>query len=76
MRDKDACFLLLLALAAAALLAPALLHPGIFLGNFGDIYAYHHPLRHLSVSSLQSGSMPFWNPYIFSGLPHLANSRT
>ena len=47
----------------------------IILGNFGDLYAYHYPLRHLAAARLQAGQLPFWNPYIFAGIPLLANSQ-
>jgi hypothetical protein len=43
--------------------------------NFGDLYAYHYPLRHLVTAGLESGRLPFWNPYIFCGLPLSANSQ-
>jgi len=76
MRSKDSAFLLLLALALAALAAPVLLSPGSLPGNFGDIYAYHYPIRHLSAVELQSGRMPFWNPYILGGVPLLANPQS
>ena len=59
-----------------ALLAPSWFRPGAALANFGDLYAYHYPLRHLTVAALQSGRMPFWNPYIFSGLPLAANPQS
>lgn len=76
MRSKDGFFIALLAAAAASVLAPVLFHPSLMAGNFGDLYAYHLPLRHLAASRLQSGRMPFWNPYIFSGLPLLANPQS
>ncbi|HBL18023.1 MAG: hypothetical protein A2X36_07590 [Elusimicrobia bacterium GWA2_69_24] len=75
MNKKDGVFLGLLAAALAALLGPALFIPGRILGNFGDIYSYHYPLRHLVASFLQEGRLPFWNPYIFSGLPLFANPQ-
>jgi hypothetical protein len=75
MRKKDACLLGLLALALGAVLAPGIFSPSMMLGNFGDIYTYHLPLRHLAASRLQAGQMPFWNPYIFAGLPFLANPQ-
>jgi len=49
----------------------ALAHPR----NFGDLYAYHLPLRHFAASRLMAGQMPFWNPCILSGLPFLANPQ-
>jgi hypothetical protein len=57
----------------AALLAPALASPGRALANFGDLYAFHLPLRVLCASRLQAGQLPFWNPYIFAGVPLLAD---
>lgn len=58
------------------LLGSALFAPLSMLGNFGDIYAYHYPLQHLTAAGLQSGRLPFWNPYIFAGIPLLGNSQT
>ncbi|MFH2202519.1 MAG: hypothetical protein ABIJ96_05360 [Elusimicrobiota bacterium] len=76
MRKKDFFFIALLAGVILAVLMPALLQPAKTLGNFGDIYAYHHPLQHAAASEIQSGRLPFWNPYVFAGLPLLANSQS
>lgn len=62
-------------MAPLALLLPAWVDPGKALYNFGDLYTYHYPMRHLVVGALQSGRLPFWNPYIFAGLPLSANSQ-
>ncbi|MFA6092449.1 MAG: hypothetical protein WCU88_07315 [Elusimicrobiota bacterium] len=75
MRTKDLYFYGLTAFLLFLLLASLLLNPFSAAVNFGDLYAYHWPLRHLSVSCLQSGRLPFWNPYIFAGLPLLANPQ-
>lgn len=75
MTRRDFVLLAALCLVLAAVLAPALLSPGGTIGNFGDVYAYHYPLQHLAASELQAGRLPFWNPYIFSGLPLSANSQ-
>lgn len=72
---KDRFFIVFLVAVVGALLAPALLRPDWILGNFGDIVSYHLPLRHLSAAGVQAGRMPFWNPYVFGGLPLLANSQ-
>ncbi len=65
--------------AAAAILAAfcrrALWSSSACLMNFGDLYAYHYPLRHAAASALQAGRLPFWNAYIFSGLPLAANPQ-
>lgn len=75
MRRKD---LLLFGLWAAIVLlvfGRPLADPAAALANFGDLYTYHYPLRHLMIGELQSGRLPFWNPYIFLGLPLSANSQ-
>ena len=75
MRNRDFILLGVLFLVLLALTAPAWLSPGRALWNFGDLYVYHYPLRHLAVSSLEAGRLPFWNPYIFGGLPLAANPQ-
>ncbi|MBI5596119.1 MAG: hypothetical protein HY928_08535, partial [Elusimicrobia bacterium] len=73
---RDAAWTAGLAAAGTLWLAPALLHPSAAMANFGDLYAFHIPLQHLASSRLAAGEMPFWNPYIMAGLPHLANPQT
>lgn len=43
--------------------------------NFGDLWSYHYPLRHLTAARVQEGQLPLWNPYIFAGVPHAANPQ-
>lgn len=54
---------------------PILFTKGI-VGNFGDIYDYVAPFRHFAASTLQTGVMPLWNPYIFAGSPFLASPQS
>ena len=61
--------------AVLALLSPVWGSPGAAFFNHGDLYTYHVPLRSLTASALQSGHLPFWNPYILLGVPHAANSQ-
>ncbi len=61
--------------AVGGLAAAALLLPGAVFLNFGDLFAYHYPLRHLVESSLEAGRLPFWNPYIFGGVPLLGDTQ-
>ena len=75
MRAKDIRAFALLAGLALALLAPALFSPGTAVAGFGDLFAYHYPLRHLAAGAVQAGRLPFWNPYIFCGGPLAANSQ-
>lgn len=75
MRRLD--FLLFAAWAALLLsfLAPALFNSAFAVSSFGDLYSYHYPMRQLVVGALQAGRLPFWNPYIFCGVPLSANSQ-
>lgn len=73
--EKDKLAFAALLAPVLVLLAPVLSDPGSVPGNFGDLFAYHYPLRQLVASRLQSGAFPLWNPYIFSGLPLFANSQ-
>ncbi|MBI5630349.1 MAG: hypothetical protein HY921_05645 [Elusimicrobia bacterium] len=75
MTPRDFSLLVVWALLILAISFPVWLCPGLSFKNFGDLYTYHYPLRHLAWSSLQAGRLPFWNPYIFAGLPLLANSQ-
>ena len=76
MRAKDFGAFALLSGLVLALLAPAVFSPAAALAGFGDLFAYHYPLRALAGSALQAGRLPFWNPYIFCGVPLSANSQT
>lgn len=75
MTRRDAAWSAFLILGAAGLLFPALSDPGRAVANFGDLYGYHVPLHHLAASRVVAGELPFWNPYVFSGLPHLADPQ-
>lgn len=75
MTRKDFFLFAFWSAAALALIGRALIEPRWGLANFGDLYAYHYPMRHLVVSALQAGRLPFWNPYIFCGLPLSGNSQ-
>ena len=43
--------------------------------NFGDLWSYHYPLRHLVAARVEQGQLPLWNPYIFAGVPLAANPQ-
>ncbi len=68
---------LLLLLFALTLLfcAPILFTNGV-LKNYGDIYQYVWPFRHYALESLESGTLPLWNPYIFAGAPFQASPQS
>ncbi|MFA6317141.1 MAG: hypothetical protein WC943_06955 [Elusimicrobiota bacterium] len=76
MRRQDIIAFCLWCLVPLALMYPAWLEPGSAMRNYGDLYAYHYPMRHVVAGSLQEGRLPFWNPYIFMGLPLAANPQS
>ncbi len=41
----------------------------------GDILLYFYPYRDYAAWVLRSGEIPLWNPYIFMGVPFLANPQ-
>lgn len=41
----------------------------------GDILLYFYPYRDFAAQALREGRIPFWNPYIFMGVPFLANPQ-
>lgn len=49
---------------------------GIMLGSYSsDLSNFFAPLITLGFDSLSKGKLPLWNPYIFSGVPFLAESQ-
>ena len=75
MTKKDFLFLLLWSLLILFLPGFSWWDPHTGLFNFGDLYFYHYPLRETVLNCLQKGQFPFWNPYIFGGVPLAANSQ-
>lgn len=56
-------------------------YPILFTSNIvgnitGDIFAYYFPLKFHALTNIQTGHVPLWNPYIFSGIPFLANMQS
>jgi len=41
-----------------------------------DVVNQIYPWKKLTIDSLKNGQIPFWNPYSFSGTPHLANYQS
>ncbi|RMF30224.1 MAG: hypothetical protein D6759_12350, partial [Chloroflexi bacterium] len=41
----------------------------------GDLLTYFYPYRDYASSVLRLGRLPLWNPYLFMGVPFLANSQ-
>jgi hypothetical protein len=68
--------LLALLLAGGVLLvyAPLLLTNRVL--ATGDAFAYFTPYRDYANAALRAGQLPLWNPYLFLGVPFLANPQT
>ncbi|MGV7220425.1 MAG: YfhO family protein [Nitrospinales bacterium] len=67
---SDLIALLFLTLLAGVFFYPVLFDDKVFF--FRDIVKYTFPEKHVIASFLNSGSLPFWNPAIFSGTPFLS----
>ncbi len=64
-------YLVLIAIPAAVFILPYLLDGQVLLT--GDNLQQNYPLHALVGHMLRHGQLPFWNPYIFSGTPLLAD---
>src|SRR5574341_512327 len=41
----------------------------------GDVFTYFYPYWEYRNAILRTGHIPLWNPYLFMGVPFLANSQ-
>jgi len=41
-----------------------------------DVITQIYPWKHFTIETFKSGQIPLWNPYSFSGTPHLANYQS
>ncbi len=60
----------------AVFFAPVLFQGRWMPANGGDLAGFLYPLLHYTVNSLREGRLPLWNPYLYSGAPHLADIQT
>jgi hypothetical protein len=42
----------------------------------GDMFLYFYPNWNYAADAVRHGHLPLWNPYLFMGVPFLANSQT
>lgn len=45
-------------------------------GQYFDVVRELYPWKTLTITELKAGRIPLWNPYNFSGTPHLANYQS
>ncbi|MDE2815372.1 MAG: hypothetical protein OXK81_01575, partial [Chloroflexota bacterium] len=41
-----------------------------------DLSTYFYPYRQYAAMALRQANLPLWNPYLFQGVPFLANQQT
>ncbi|HEX7807323.1 MAG TPA: hypothetical protein VF608_01315, partial [Thermoanaerobaculia bacterium] len=70
-RRHDAIVLTILVLVPIALFADVLFGNRVL--YFGDVSAYHYPLKKVLRDVISRGDFPSWNPYIAGGQPMAAN---
>ncbi|MSQ28822.1 MAG: hypothetical protein EXR51_11925 [Dehalococcoidia bacterium] len=70
---RDGLALLTLLALAALFNAPLAFGNGILTDY--DLYNYFYPYWQYRADLLRAGQLPLWNPYLFTGVPLLANSQ-
>ena len=70
---KDWHCLTILTLLAALFFRDILLGTAYF---WEDFLYQNYPFRVFAATSMASGQIPFWNPYVFGGMPFLADIQT
>ena len=74
-RSRWSDLLALLALCLLVLLAFWSIGPGGRVLAGGDLFTYFYPYWAEASRALRAGRVPLWNPYLFMGVPFLANSQ-
>lgn len=78
MNGKTKLAAALLTAVGLALFVALLYYPLLFTNRVlasGDILLYFYPYRDYAAAALREGRIPLWNPYIFNGVPFLANPQ-
>ncbi len=75
-KNVDLLFILLILVTVCVFFWKILLHPDqIIYSADSDIIEQYYPWRYVANSSIENGSLPFWNPYNFGGEPLIANMQ-
>jgi len=70
-RALDWVFLCLLLILTVVFLSRLVLGNLVMTGL--DVFTYFYPYKAYAAEAIRSGSLPLWNPYLFMGVPFLAN---
>ena len=72
---RDVLALLLLAFITLAFFWPLILQGRWLPQGGGDLVSFLWPQYQFVAKSIKSGSLPLWNPYLYSGAPFLADNQ-
>lgn len=73
---RDALALLLLAIITLAFFWPLIVQGQWLPQGGGDLVSFLWPQYQFAAESIRSGSIPLWNPYLYSGAPFLADNQS
>jgi hypothetical protein len=75
-RRLDALAILLLALSCAGFYWRILFGGAWMPSGGGDLVSFLWPTYTFAARSLRSGTLPLWNPYLYSGMPFAADNQS
>jgi hypothetical protein len=75
-RTHDLICLGLLALAVAAFFWPLMFTQAWIPRGGGDLVSFLWPMYRFASRSLRSGTVPLWNPHLYSGAPFVADNQS
>jgi hypothetical protein len=75
-RTRDLICLGLLALAVAAFFWPLIFTRAWMPRGGGDLVSFLWPMYRFAARSLRSGTVPLWNPHLYSGAPFVADNQS
>jgi hypothetical protein len=75
-RARDLASLALLTLAVVAFFWPLILTQSWIPHGGGDLVSFLWPMYRFSARSLRSGTIPLWNPHLYSGAPFVADNQS
>jgi hypothetical protein len=75
-QTRDLICLALLGLVVAAFFWPLIFTRAWIPRGGGDLVSFLWPMYHFTARSLRSGTIPLWNPYLYSGAPFVADNQS
>ena len=75
-RSRDVWAVIFLAAVTLTFFWPLLLAGKFIPRGGGDLVSFLWPQYSFAAQSLRAGTIPLWNPYLYSGMPFLADNQT